>query len=172
MLNFLNMKRNFFVTLVAGLICFSSPAHALVDLQTLEQGCLWQTKASSFTSATTQTFDLMGYGSVGYSSITANAFLFDYSIYAKGADATYTVVQTTRTPNTAVNPTSFNNPSPFGIATTTAVLSTTTSVTVPSAVFWPTHVSAYVKNPVWYFTSLSAAATYYIQATFCAQQHP
>lgn len=160
-------------TLIAllALLAFSIPARALVDLQTLEQGCLWQVQAASFTNVTSKTVDLMGYGSVGYSSVTANAFAFDYTVYGS-SDATYTVVQTTKTPNSSTSSSGFNSQAPWDNAASVAVLSTSTAVTVPANVWWPTTVRAYMKNPVWYFTSLKATATYYFQATYCQQQKP
>lgn len=176
MLQFGHMKRTSrFAVLAAGLLALAalvSPARAMNDLTTIEQGCLWSVKASSVTSATSFTFDPMGYGSVGYSSVTGNAFLFDYAIYAKGADATYTVVQTTATPNKASASSGNNNPSPWDLPVSVAVLSTSTAITVPASVVWPTHVSAFMKNPVFYFTALTNTATYYIQTTLCTQQKP
>lgn len=167
----MNMNKRLALFLAGVFLILAARARAL-PLVSIESGCLWQVSSASFTSVTSKTVDVMGYGSVGYSSITANAYGIDYTIYAKGADATYSVVQTTKTPSSAASATAFNNSAPMDQAASVAVLSTSTAVTVPANVWWPTRFGAVTKNPVFYLTSLTNTATYYVQTTYCAQQRP
>lgn len=141
-----------------------------LDTKDILDGVIWDEYHSSFTSVTSKTVDIAGYGSTGYStSPVNNVYLFSYTIIPIGSSATYTVTQTTKTPSNAAyygvySSTGFNSPAPWSYYSLTASTVTSSAITIPAGVGYSADCKALTVNPVFTFTNLSSAATYYITA--------
>lgn len=158
-----NMKRAAASLLAAFFLALAPRAHAL-DPKAIETDWKWDVYFSSFTSATSQTVDPGGHGSIGYSSRTANIVARSYAVYAQGSSAQWRVVHTTRTFSNSVNPAAFNSSAPFDWygSSYAASLSTSPRVGVPAGVLYNGDFWTLTTNPVWHFDSLSTAATYWL----------
>ncbi len=137
------------------------------NLKTIENDFTWDTYASSFTSVTSKDIDVAALR--GFSYITG----FEYRVLAVGSSATYTISHTTKTYSAnAGNATAFNNASPQGLysASLAPAISTTSSITIPAGTtvrdVYEAHFQAQTINPVWHFSSLSVAATYYLYVEY------
>ncbi len=164
-------EMKFLLAVIALTLALAAPARAIIDPKTIETGWNWNLYSSSFTGVTSQTFDVAGLGSLGVSTSNpkANVTGFSYSIYGQGGALTYTVSQTTKTfspaPYAAVGAGNFNSAFPLGLTGVAPIISTTTPSTVPSGVQFNATFEARVLNPVFTFSNLSAAATYFIYVT-------
>lgn len=151
-------------------------AHALGDPKTLEIEYTWSTYFSSFTSVTSRTDDVAGLGSKGYSTnfSTPNVVGFKYSVYPLGGTANFTISQTTKTYNSAaVNASGFNSQWPGNLAGgLIPSVSTTTLITVPSGITYNGEFEAKTLNPVFTWSGLSTAATYYLWVEYGIQRGP
>jgi hypothetical protein len=140
-------------------LAFAAPARA-VDPVTFEDEYVYGIHFSSFTSATTKTEDIAGIqppGS-GISYSTRNVVGFTYAIYADGADATFTISQTTRT-----------YPRRSGYA---PAISTSTPVMALNGVPLSGEFQALTSNPVFNFDPVDINATYYIWVEFGRMKRP
>jgi hypothetical protein len=160
--------RNLF-GILALLAFFVVPARALDDSKFTDadrQYILWGT---SQTGVTSYTADPAGIGSIGAfiaGSTNTDLFGYTYSILSVGANATYTLSQTTKTWSAAAaDPSTFNNPSPLGLYSGNRAPSISTSVAVVavSGVADNGEFRALTRNPVFTFSNLSTSATLYIK---------
>lgn len=165
MIHFAAMKRAAasLIFALSFVVSVARPAAAL-DPKMIETDWKWNTKFSSFTSATSQTIDVSGFGTVGYSSVSANVIARSYTVLAQGGSAQWRVVQTTRTFSAASNPSPYTSQVPLGWfgSTYAASLSTSGYIGAPAGVPYNGDFFTLVSNPVFYFDSLSTAATYWI----------
>lgn len=135
-----------------------------LDPKQIETDWKWDVYFSSFTSATSQTVDPGGFGTVGYSSTNANIVARSYAVYAQGSSAQWRVAHTTRTFSLAVSPYPATSQVPGGWAAGTAAaasISTSPRVGIPPGVLYNGDFWTLTSNPVFYFDSLSPAATYW-----------
>lgn len=142
---------------VALLMTLAVTARAL-DLKTIEGDYTYDLWFASFTNVTTKTADPAGLAGLGISTAGYNVVGFGYSIVALGADAVFTISHTTRTYHEKL----FVAP----------VISTTPFVVVPSGRQVDGIFRALTVNPVFTFSSLTAAATYYIWVELGRMKRP
>lgn len=157
------------------LLALSASARAAMPI--VHEYAWWtDTHFSSRTSATSFTADPCGYGTVGYSSVTANCVGFAYTIFAQGGNASFTISQTTKTYSVGVSSAvaSFNNSVPLGLygSRLVASISTSTVLGVPSGGTYNGIFQAIASNPVINLSGLSTAATYWVWIEFGRQNRP
>ncbi len=163
MLYFRHMKN-----IICAMILFfavAGPAKA-VELKTIETDYLWDTVYSSFTSLTSKTVDVCGYGTIGFSTASANCLGFSYALLSAGGEGQFTITHTTKTFSTplAGSVAGFNNSAPAGLsgANLTSQRFTTGQIGIPSGSGYNGKFEATAINPVFTFTSLSPSGTYYL----------
>jgi hypothetical protein len=140
------------------------PAARALDPKQVETDWKWDVYFASFSGVTSQTVDPGGFGSVGYSSTNANVVARSYAVYAQGASAQWRVAHTTRTFSLAVSPYPTTTQVPSGWAAGSAAaasISTSPRVGIPPGVLYNGDFWTLTSNPVFYFDSLSTAATYW-----------
>lgn len=182
MLHFVHMKRTSPISLLAaGLIAlaaFASPARALQNV-TYEMDYNWQVMQSSFTGVTSKTVDIAGFGGAGYAvnGSTPNVIGFSYAMLPVGSSATFTISQTTKTYSSlALNAKTFNNPSATDLysASLAPAISTSPAITIPAGTTmrdaYYGHFQAQTINPVFTFSGLAVASTYYLIVEYGLQR--
>jgi hypothetical protein len=166
----MNLKK---LLLTGALMLATVSARALGDYKTIETDWTWDTYFSSFSAVTSKTIDPAGLGSVGVSTMGANVVGFSYAIYPVGALADFTISQTTKTyASGAVSPWPFTNQAPGSLAGAAPAISTSTRIEVPAGLLYNGTFQARTNNPVFTFSNLSAAATYYIWVELGRQRKP
>lgn len=144
------------------------PASAAYMPITQEQGANWFTYFSSFTSVTAVNLDIAGLGGAGISKTpTANVNCYSYAIYPSSANATYQIASTTKTYSSNTNATAttgFNNAFPTNLYGLAPAISTSAPILALAGLATNGTMEAKTLNPVFIFTSLSAASTTYFWA--------
>ena len=162
------------------MLFLGGPARALAPV-TMEDDCRWGSIYQSTTGVTSFTVNVASVaannGQALISSMTAPAPVhgFSYAILSQGANATFTISQTTRTYAAgAGNAAAFNNPSPQGYysATRAPEISTSPAHVAISGIPLNGKFQALTSNPVFNFTTLSAAATVHVYADYCGRLKP
>lgn len=139
----------------------SPRAASAADPKQIETDWSYRIYFASFTGVTTGLADIAGLG--GAVTPGLNVVGHAWSILSVGGDAKFTIAHATKTYNSgAVNASGFNNSFPLGLVGVAPSISTSPVIMAVSGFPLSGTFEDLTKNPVFTFTTLSAAATTYL----------